>query len=461
MHRKFDFKVIVFFILLTVLLTLGVIALWELTIRPGFFAWVDARYPGDANIQLRWDIKQRVEHVFISLAVDALVVTLLLRVVHRQQRQLRESEERYRALFEQARDGIGLVRLSDYRLIDANSRACEILGLPQQDCLDRDIRQLLRATASNTHPELMMTHNSQPSGEHELTIQPAQGQPLPVSISFTPLSTDGDEMMIMSLRDLSVRKQMEAEREEMQHQLYQSSKLASIGELSAGVVHEINNPLNGIINFAQLLKDEERPRSEFERQMIDGIIDEGERIAKIVRGLLTFASGNTHELRQVHFADSIKTSIALFGRQFEKEGITVQIDLAPDLPFVRADGSRLRQVVVNIISNAYHALKAKREDFGEPKLFRITARRAGKNGELVRVEFYDNGVGIKREDLNKVFDPFFTTRRETGGTGLGLSVSFGIIRDFGGTITVESEEGKFTRFIIELSAQEAWEPEYA
>jgi PAS domain S-box-containing protein len=387
-------------------------------------------------------------------------VTLLLRVVHRQQRQLRESEERYRALFEQARDGIGLVRLSDYRLIEANIRACEILGVRQEDCVDQDIRSLFRQTASNIPPELTMTQNSQSGGESELVIRAAQGHPLPVSVSFTPLSTDGDQMMIMSLRDLSVRKRMEAEREDMQRQLYQSSKLASIGELSAGVAHEINNPLNGIVNFAQLLKDEQRPRSDFERQMIDGIIDEGERIAKIVRGLLTFASGNTQELRQVHFAESIRTSIALFGRQFEKDGIKVEIDLEPDLPFVRADGSRLRQVVVNMISNAHHALRAKPGDSPEPKLFRITASRAGKNGELVRVEFYDNGVGIKHEDLNKVFDPFFTTRRETGGTGLGLSVSFGIIRDFGGTINVESEEGKFTRFIIELSATETWEPEY-
>ena len=191
--------------------------------------------------------------------------------------------------------------------------------------------------------------------------------------------------------------------------------------------------------------------------MIDGIIDEGERIAKIVRGLLTFARADSHELTRVHFADSIKTSIALFGRQFEKDGITVKIDLEPDLPFVRADGSRLRQVVVNLISNAHHALKAKPHDPLEDKLFKITARRAGGN---VRVEFYDNGVGIKREYLSKVFDPFFTTRRETGGTGLGLSVSFGIIRDSGGSISVESEEGKFTRFIIELSAVEALEAEY-
>ena len=243
----------------------------------------------------------------------------------------------------------------------------------------------------------------------------------------------------MSMHDLSTRKKLEAEREEMQRQLYQSSKLASIGELSAGVAHEINNPLNGVINFAQLLKDEETPRSEFEQQMIDGIIDEGERIARIVRGLLAFARAEPHELQKVHFAESINASISLFGRQFEKEGIAVEIDLQPDLPMVRADGSRLRQVVVNMISNAHHALKAKPGDSGEGKIFRITARRVGEN---VRIEFYDNGVGIKREDLTKVFDPFFTTRREMGGTGMGLQIVRSMLMAHGGTIRlVPSDSG--------------------
>ena len=461
MIKRFDLKVIVFFVALTVIMTVGVISLWEITLRPPFFAWVDSRYPGDVNVEKRWNIKQRTEHFFISFMVDALVVTLLLRLVHRQQRQLRESEERYRALFEQARDGIGVVRLGDYRLVEANDKFCEILGRRQQDCTGRDVRELLPATTGNAQPELMMvTPNGHSSAEIELMVQTPRGQSLPVAISFAPLSTDGEKVMIISLRDLSIRKRLEAEREEMQRQVYQSSKLASIGELSAGVAHEINNPLNGVINFAQLLKDEERPRSEFEQQMIDGIIDEGGRIAQIVRGLLAFARADAHEVSRAHFADSIEASIALFGRQFEKDGIKLEIDLEPNLPLVRADGSRLRQVVVNMISNAHHALKAKPIESIEPKVFKITARRAGRKGEIVRVEFYDNGVGIKSEDLGKVFDPFFTTRREAGGTGLGLSVSFGIIRDFGGTIRVESEEGKFTRFIIELTAVDAWEAKY-
>ena len=456
MTRRFDLKVIA----LTVLLTVGVIAMWEVAFRPIYFAWVDASFPGDANAETRWNVKQRFEHFVISFTVDVLVVTMLLRLVHRQQRQLRTSEERYRALFEQARDGIALVHLPDYRIVEANNPACQFFGLRQQDCIGRDIREILRTSAPNAQPELMLTSNGQ-SGETELMIQTSPNHESPVSVSFAPISAGGKEMMILSLRDLSVRKKFEAEREEMQRQLYQSSKLASIGELSAGVAHEINNPLNGVINYAQLLKDEERPRSEFEQQMIDGIIEEGERIAQIVRGLLTFARADSQELRHVHFADCIKTSIALFGHQFQKDGINIEIDLDPDLPLVQADGSRLRQVVVNMISNAHHALKAKQADSGERKLFKISGRRAGRHGEIVRVEFYDNGIGIKREYMGKVFDPFFTTRREMGGTGLGLSVSFGIVRDFGGNITVESEEGKFTRFIIELAAVEASKAQYA
>ena len=463
MKRSSDFKVVLFFIFLTMMMTVVVIIFWEKALRPPFFSWVDARYPGDANVERRWNIKQRTEHFFISITVDALVVTLLLRVVRRQQHQVLASEARYRALFEQARDGIGVVRVGDYRLLEANGKFCDTLGCRPEEIVGRDIRETIRTNGAGGALSLAgLTPHQQPAGETELTVRTPRDRALPVSVSFTPVTTDGEEIALLTIRDLSARRQLEAEREEMQRQLYQSSKLASVGELSAGVAHEINNPLNGIINFAQLLKDEDGPRTDFERQMIDGIIDEGERIARIVRGLLAFARADVHELEHVHVADSIRTSFALFGRQLEKEGIGVEIELEPNLPAVRADGSRLRQVVVNIISNAYHALRAKPAAARDPKVFRITARRAEQEGAgVVRMEFYDNGVGIRREDLGKVFDPFFTTRRDTGGTGLGLSISFGIIRDYGGTISVESEEGAFTRFVVDLPAIEEWEAEYA
>ena len=239
----------------------------------------------------------------------------------------------------------------------------------------------------------------------------------------------------------------------MRQQLYQTAKLASLGELAAGVAHEINNPLNGVINFAQLLKDERTNRSDFEGQMIEGIIDEGGRIAAIVRGLLTFARHDDNRRSLVSLSEAVLTSLALFGRQFDKDGIVVETDLPEDLPRLYADGSRLRQIVVNMVSNAYHSLKGKQTEDGRDKLLRISARRVEREGHAcVRAEFYDNGVGIRREDLERVFDPFFTTRRDTGGTGLGLSISFGIVREHGGTISAESEQGEFARFVVELPA---------
>lgn len=462
MKRLSNLKVVLVFTFLTFLLTAFVILMWEQFLHPPFYAWVDKNYPGAANEKARWRIQQRAEHFFISITVDGVVVTLLLRLVNRQQRRLVESEARYRSLFEHANDGIGVVSATDFRLVEANNKFCEILGCPPEGLRGRDIRELIHTdasdVASSNFPTLL--RRGPASGESELTIETATGARLPVAVSFNTVEMSEESLIILILRDLSARKRFEAEREEMQQQLFQTSKLASVGELSAGVAHEINNPLNGVINFAQLLKDEQTARTDFERQMIDGIIEEGGRIAQIVRGLLTFARHDTHEMSRVQINETIDTSVSLFGRQLEKDGVAVEIDVGENLPAIHADASRLRQVIVNMISNAHQALRAKTSG---DKVFRITARRSvGPNGdERLRLEFYDNGVGIRQQDIGKVFDPFFTTRRDGGGTGLGLSISFGIIRDHGGTITVESEQGRYTRFIVELPAEAETEREAA
>lgn len=461
MKTRPNLRLIIFFTLLTSALTLVVIATWEKVLRPPFFAWVDRRYPGPENAESRWKIQQRTEHFFISMTVDVVVVSILLMLVDRQQRRLVGSEQRYRALFEHAHDGIGIVQGADFKLVEVNSKFAQTLERDARELAGRDVRELLAqrvVEGSNGQPSnaIARLFASPDASEVELMLETGTHDTRLVSLSFSTITANDERLIILLVRDLSMRKRLEDEKEEMQRQLYESAKLASLGELSAGVAHEINNPLNGIINFAQLLKDEPVERTEFEHQMIDGIIDEGGRIAEIVRGLLTFARHDENEPRQVNLAEIINTSIALFGRQFAKDGVRVEIDIVPDLPPVRGDVSRLRQVIVNMISNAHHALKAKRAAATEEKIFRITAQPVEKfaggssQGMLVRLEFYDNGTGINRKDIPRVFDPFFTTRRDSGGTGLGLSISFGIVRDHGGTITVSSEEGQYTRFQIEL-----------
>ena len=460
MKKTHNLRLIIFFTVLTSALTMLVIGTWEKVLRSPFYSWVERQYPGQENIDSRWKIEQRTEHFFISMTVDVVVVSILLVLVGRQQRQLSASEQRYRALFEHAHDGIGVVDGANFRLIEVNSKFAKTFDRHPRELAGQDIRELLAGrvveSSNGDSPDTIARLFSVPdASEVKLMIGTNAGGTRLVGLSFSTITATDEHLIILLVRDLSTRKRLEDEKQQIQRQLYESNKLASLGELSAGVAHEINNPLNGIINFAQLLKDEPVERTKFERQMIDGIIDEGGRIAEIVRGLLTFARHDENEPRQINLAEMINTSIALFGRQFAKDGVRVEIDIVPDLPPVRGDVSRLRQVIVNMISNAHYALKSKRAPT-EEKLFRITARpvekiAGGRTQEtVVRLEFYDNGIGINRKDIPRVFDPFFTTRRDSGGTGLGLSISFGIVRDHGGVITVASEEGHYTRFQIEL-----------
>jgi PAS domain S-box-containing protein len=452
---------VIFFTVLTSALTMVVIGTWEKVLRPPFYAWVERRYPGADNADSRWKIEQRTEHFFISMTVDVVVVSILLVLVDRQHRRLIGSEQRYRALFEHAHDGIGVVDGANFKLIEVNSKFAKTFERSPRELARQDVRELLAQRvieSSNGHSPNTITRlfAGPDASEVELMFGTKAGGSRLVGLSYSTIMANGEHLIILLVRDLSTRQRLEEEKQEIPRQLYESAKLASLGELSAGVAHEINNPLNGIINFAQLLKDEPVQRKRFEHQMIDGIIDEGGRIAEIVRGLLTFARHDENEPRQINLAEMINTSIALFARQFAKDGVRVEIDVAPDLPPVRGDVSRLRQVIVNMISNAHYALKAKRPAPIEEKVFRIKAQSVTKitggrsHGAVVRLEFYDNGTGINRKDIPRVFDPFFTTRRDSGGTGLGLSISFGIVRDHGGTITVSSEEGRYTCFQIEL-----------
>lgn len=470
MKRFSNLRLILFFVSLTVLLTVVVVFLWEQLLMTRLYGWFEYHYPGEAFADHRWRMAQRVEHFFISIVVDTVVVFLLLRVVDRQQQKLQESEERYRAIFEHSNDGVGVVGAADHRLVDANKMFADLMGAPSHALIGRKIGDLLKqengsgvdwltdvlaqSEADSREPSVEKW-----SGESAVTIQTPSGKSLAISASCSTLSAGRQKLCILILRDLTEYKRHERERQEMQRQLFQTSKLASIGELSAGVAHEINNPLNAIVNFAQLLKDDPVARTESETFMIQGIIDEGDRIARIVRDLLTFARTDPPQRTPVDLRQCVENSISLFGHQLEKDGITVRVDAPAELSPVLGDASRLRQVVVNMISNAHHALRAKAD---YPKTFLISFSNAERAGEpLVRMEFYDNGIGIKQENIEKVFDPFFTTRRDSGGTGLGLSLSFGIIQNYGGTIKVESKEGSYTRFTIELPADTGVGTDYA
>jgi len=243
--------------------------------------------------------------------------------------------------------------------------------------------------------------------------------------------------------DITEQKKAEAE-------TLRASHLASLGELAAGVAHEINNPINGIINYTQILANKSTPGSR-EHDISCRIIKEGDRIANIVKCLLSFARDGKQQKYPVHIIDIISDALALTDAQIRKDGIKLYINLPAHLPAIIAHPQHIQQVFLNLLSNARYALNQKYAAENNKKIIKITGEaRTVRHKPYVCITFYDNGTGISDDIINKVMNPFVTTKPSGIGTGLGLSISHGIVADHGGSISVDSVMGKYTKAIIEL-----------
>lgn len=226
--------------------------------------------------------------------------------------------------------------------------------------------------------------------------------------------------------------------------------LASLGELAAGVAHEINNPINNIINYAQLLIDEAE-ETQGDSEISRRIIRDSERIATIVRSLLSFARFRKEEKIRISMLDLFSDTLSLTAAQIKKDGIGLEVNIPEETTEISAHPQLLQQVFLNIISNSRYALNQKYPGTDMNKTLKIDCERTEfMNRPCVQVTFHDNGTGIQRDILDKIMNPFFSTKPTHIGTGLGLSISHGIISEHGGKLTVESREGDYTRIIIHL-----------
>ncbi|MCK5585432.1 HAMP domain-containing protein, partial [Candidatus Bipolaricaulota bacterium] len=245
------------------------------------------------------------------------------------------------------------------------------------------------------------------------------------------------------------------EKSVMEAQLRQQQKLESIGTLASGVAHEINNPLMGIINYAELIEDE--IENESVKAYTAGIIKEGNRVATIVRNLLSFARQDKESHSPADLKDIIDSSMSLVSSTLRKDQITIEVDVPDDLPNVKCRSQQIQQVVINLLTNAHDALNERYPSYDENKLIRISVQPLEIEGSTwVRMTIEDRGPGIPQDMIERIFDPFFTSKPRDEGTGLGLSVSFGIVREHKGRLLVESKLGEYTRFHMELAADNEW-----
>jgi len=346
-------------------------------------------------------------------------------------------------LFQAIQDPV-LVVTPDSIIIDANNAALNAAKKNRSEIIGKGICAIIHG-GSSPHikcplEEFLLTCSSRVeettlpglAGEYLLTISPVKNQNKII------------QKILLVARKLTSDELRKADS-------LRTAQMAAIGELAAGVAHEINNPITGIINFAQLLLDDSEKDS-LPAELLGRIVDEGERIALITKNLLSFARENENNNEPVDMAQVIRDSLSLIEHQCKKDSIKIHTEYSPTPCYILGNFTQLQQVVLNLLSNARFALNERYPNTSPNKIIEITLLPFISSGEKPMIQIYikDSGTGIPQSILKRLFEPFFTTKPSGKGTGLGLSISYGIIQNHGGVIKVDSIMHKYTKMIIEL-----------
>jgi len=314
------------------------------------------------------------------------------------------------------------------RILRANRALARLVDRPFDHIISRPWFELIPAG-----PEPRLACYAKGASEYDLGYEGNR------TLHITLSSLEGDEFCVHVVRDVT-------EERAMQLQLAQAEKLAAIGQMLSGVAHELNNPLTTIIGFSELLQESDvsaQTRTDLER-----ICRQAKRCSRIVQSLLTFARQSRIQMAEVDINALLEQTLEFMQPQLESHHITVELDLAPDLPHTLADSGQLQQLFLNLCTNALQAMSGAH---GQGAL-QISSRATPA---VIRVSVRDDGPGIPPELRNRIFDPFFTTKGVGEGTGLGLSICYGIVREHGGKIWVESEPGQGATFYVELPLRHA------
>ena len=359
--------------------------------------------------------------------------------------ELRKANEFFRNLIESSVDGIIAADMKGKTLL-FNEAAEKLLGYKAEEVIGEHITKIY---PSNEAYEIMAKLRSEDYGGVG-KLKPIQyqviskyGETIPISVSAAIIYENGEEIATVGIfTDLRDRIKMEQELQKTHLKLLQADKMASLGKLAAGVAHEINNPLGGILIYAGLLL-EEMKGDDSKRKDLELIVSEATRCKQIVKDLLEFAYQTGEEFEFVDINRSIEQCLSLLQNQALFHNVKIEKRFYPKLPQIRGNGGQLNQVFTNIIVNAAEAMP-------NGGTLTIVTNSLPSQGS-VRIEFADTGCGIPEELLGRIFDPFFTTKDVGKGTGLGLSISYGIIVEgHKGKIAAKSKVGEGTTFIIDL-----------
>ncbi|MBU4396017.1 MAG: PAS domain-containing protein, partial [Proteobacteria bacterium] len=339
-----------------------------------------------------------------------------------------------------------LIVSSDNIILDANPATFAAARKTREEVINKKVCDILHCGKASG---AVCPLETQISMRKSMTnIVPLRGLNGNYLITLSPLTpTEGhQEATLLIARDLTEEEQMKAE-------AMRAAQLASVGELAAGVAHEINNPINGIINYAQIILDD--PYNSENIDNLHRIIKEGKRIAGIVSNLLDFARRNEDTQAPVILQEIIINCIDLINHQLKKDSIILELNIPETLPLIMCNSQQIQQVLLNILSNARYALNDRYPGVNPNKRITIEGGQINlKHKSYIRLTITDQGTGIEQDIMNRLFDPFFSTKPSGEGTGLGLSISHGLILENNGFLRISSELGHSTTVIIDLPVAE-------
>lgn len=407
------------------------------------------------------EIIESMEHLYAELADNQAEI-------ERKNEELREAKEFIENVLDSMADTLVVInksgiinRVNKITLELLGYRKEEIIGKPLEFILDKK-GEIFRKKYLKEIMETGAVHN------FEMNYCTREKEKIPMSFSCSLMKDKEGEIvgLIIVARDMrenrrllqAAREAAKAERaktrelkraykelKNLQTQLVHSEKLASVGRLAAGVAHEINNPLTGVLTFAHLLL-QEIPQDDPRRKDVEVIVREAGRCRLITQSLLDFARQTEPKKTSTHINQLVEETLALVENQATFQNIKIIKDLSPSLPLLMADPNQIQQVFMNIILNAQEAMPQGG--------FLSISTDFSEDGKFLEIKFLDTGCGIPEENMGKLFDPFFTTKESGKGTGLGLAISYGIIKKHGGNIHISSKEGKGTTVCVKLPVKQ-------
>ena len=349
--------------------------------------------------------------------------------------QLSDSESRYKNIVENSADAIITIG-EDNRIQSWNRGAERLFGWTANDAIGEAIGMMIPGKLLQTGELLCLAYGITKANEvknYQTERLDNRGRTIPVNLTESALLSNGKVLgRSQIIRDIS-------ELQTIEHQMRQSDRLATLGQLAAGVAHEIGNPLTSISSLVQLL--ERRMKNPDHISKLGRIRANIERITKIVHELVDFTRPQGTDVQAVQINDVVQNAVGLMSYDNRSQKIKIDLDLSPTLPRIKASPDKLHQVIVNLLVNAFDAMKER----GDKILIATSTDNAS-----VLINVTDNGGGMNPQVMDRIFEPFFTTKDVGKGTGLGLSVSHGIINSMNGSLNVKSTLGEGATFLIEI-----------